>query len=231
MDQKFSLLRYRYMIETLLRRKGKYNFLKSYLSKPNLLDVGCGNSSVVRIKSLLPDCIYTGIDVADYNQTVSDKELMDTYLVCEPIKFSDGVKSLGQHSFDLVISSHNIEHCDDPDATLLAMIYVLSPGGKIYLSFPSSNTINFPSRKGTLNYFDDNTHKTVLPNFDTIVSCLKREGLEITYSVKQYQPFLLFIAGFLGELISRKRGKVIVGTWEYYGFESIVHARKPSNVE
>ena len=35
----------------------------------------------------------------------------------------------------------------------------LKKGGIIYLVTPSEKSIDFPSREGTLNYYDDKTHK------------------------------------------------------------------------
>tara|TARA_B100000900_G_C20566922_1_gene711526 strand:- start:109 stop:792 length:684 start_codon:yes stop_codon:yes gene_type:complete len=223
-------LKLKYFINAVLRPKGKYSFLRMLKSNSVILDVGCGNSSVARVKSILPKCKYTGIDVGDYNQTDFSKSLMDSYLISEPDKFSSSIRELGQNTFDVVISSHNIEHCDDPEATLEEMLYVLKPGGSIYLSFPSSKSINFPSRYGTLNYFDDDTHKISPPDFDLINDKLLTAGFEISYATRQYKPFILFFIGFVLELFSKNQKKVFIGTWEYYGFESIIHAKKTDNI-
>jgi SAM-dependent methyltransferase len=225
-----NLLTLKYLVNAFLRPNGKYYFLRTLKNNSKILDVGCGNSSVARVKSLLPKCDYTGIDVGDYNQTDYSKNLMDSYLIFEPNKFSSGIRALGQNTFDVVISSHNIEHCDDPYTTLLEMLYVLKPGGSIYLSFPCSKSINFPSRYGTLNYFDDDTHKANPPDFDLISNKLSAAGFEITFATRQYKPFLLFFIGFILEFFSNKQKKVFIGTWEFYGFESIIHAKKTDSI-
>ena len=72
-------------------------------------------------------------------------------------KLSNFVESILSISikFDAVISSHNLEHCNDRYGALNAILDKLKDGGKIYLSFPSGKTINFPKRDGCLNYYDD----------------------------------------------------------------------------
>jgi len=47
----------------------------------------------------------------------------------------------------------------------------------------------------------------------------------MTYK-KKYQPIGLYFIGFLVEPFSKLFNKVLIGTWEYYGFETIIIARK-----
>ena len=53
-----------------------------------------------------------------------------------------------------------------------------------------------------------------------------RNGFEIVFSADGYSPIILRIYGFLIEPISKLRNLVMVGTWELYGFESIIWAKK-----
>jgi 2-polyprenyl-3-methyl-5-hydroxy-6-metoxy-1,4-benzoquinol methylase len=91
---------------------GKWSFIAKVGTNAKILDVGCGNHSVRIIKSLCPECIYTGIDIDDYNLTPLDKDLIDNYIIVEPENFSTAIS---QHckEFDVVISSHNLEHVND----------------------------------------------------------------------------------------------------------------------
>ena len=176
------------------------------------------------VKSLFPDYIYTGIDVEDYGQT--KKNLADFYYIVDSNRFSDEILALGT-KFDAVISSHNLEHCDNRNETLEAMLAVLKNGGRLYMSFPSASSVTFPSREGCLNYYDDPTHKLTPPDFDAIIDLLSRKGFSILYSVRRYRPPLAWALGFLCEPLSKRRGR-LQGTWEYYGFESIIWAQKTS---
>jgi SAM-dependent methyltransferase len=211
-------------LASVLRPRHKMDFLFRLPPKFDLLDVGCGSNSPYLVKSLFPDCTYTGIDVSDYRQTKPN--LADHYLLVEPSQFPEGILALGE-KFDAVTSSHNLEHCDNRDATLESMMAVLKKGGRLYLSFPSGASVTFPSRSGCLNYYDDPTHKATPPDFDAIIELLSRNGFSILYSAKRYRSTVFWTLGLVSEPISRRRGRMR-GTWEYYGFESIIWAEKTS---
>jgi hypothetical protein len=174
---------------------------------------------------ILPDCIYTGIDVGDYNQTSSSLSLMDEYIVVDSGEFASRIADLGDN-FNAVISSHNLEHCDNRSECLASIMKAVVKGGSLYLSFPSEKTVGFPGRAGTLNYHDDPTHKQIPPDFDAILEELNNNNFNVTFSAKCYQPFILRCIGFIMEPISMFSKRISIGTWELYGFESIIHATK-----
>ena len=215
-------LRIKPRLASVLRPHRKIDFLNRLPSKFEILDVGCGSNSPYLVKSLFPDCIYTGIDIDDYEQTKPN--LADNYVIVDRDRFQDSVLAFGK-KFDAVISSHNLEHCDNRDETLDAMMTVLKDGGRLYLSFPTEKSVTFPSREGCLNYYDDPTHKSVPPDFGAIIDTLSRKGFSILYSVKRYQPPLFWTLGLMSEPLSKRLGRM-QGTWEYYGFESIIWAQK-----
>ena len=49
-------------------------FVNYLPSSAEVLDVGCGNASVLAVKAIKPNCNYTGIDVCDYHQTERSKQ-------------------------------------------------------------------------------------------------------------------------------------------------------------
>ena len=98
-------------------RYSRNNFYKIIDKKGYLLDVGCGNNSPYIMKSMFPDIYYTGIDIGDYNQTAPN--LADEYIIADPNKFADTILNLDK-KYDTVISSHNLEHCNDREKTLEA---------------------------------------------------------------------------------------------------------------
>lgn len=206
-----------------LRKNGKTDFLSRLSCNAMILDVGCGNDSPFRTKGIIPNCDYTGIDIGDYNHT--KPMVADKYIVTTPQSFSNEINKLPPY-FDAVISSHNLEHCDDRKATLEAMLSVLKIGGRLFLSFPCEESINFPKREGTLNYFDDSTHKLSPPNFMETLTLIKDKGFEIEYANKNYSPFVLRLIGLLCEPLSKFKNRNMIGTWEYYGFESIIIAKR-----
>ncbi len=214
-------------IKIILKPNGLTEFLNNLNEKTLILDVGCGNNSPKRVKDAKPKCYYVGIDIADYNQKINPSNYADEYIICNSDEFTESILKI-EKKFDAIISRHNIEHCKNRYETLKAMISKLKIGGKIFLSFPSEDSKYFPPRIGTLNYFDDKTHIAEPPNFNFTLSIIKEFNLTIIYSNNKYQPKLLKIIGFLIEPISKLRNKVMLGTWENYGFEAIIIAKKES---
>lgn len=212
----------RYYIKKVMRPYGKSHFLLSYVGKTHVavLDVGCGNNSVSAVKRNCPNCYYIGIDVGDYNLDEESKSLMDEYHVVSAEDFAEEIGKY-KESVDVVISSHNIEHCNEPQKVLENMILSLKNEGNIYLAFPSEKSVNFPSRKGALNFYDDKTHSWC-PKWDDIMKTLKKNNIQITYACKNNRPLLLKIVGRMNEGKSKKENRILKRTWEYYGFESII---------
>jgi len=202
-----------------LHPNGKVHFLSRLSRDSSVLDVGCGNNSPYQVKALLPNSVYTGIDIADYNHTKPNKA--DHYILTSPEKFASEIGNFNE-SFDAVISSHNIEHCNDRYATFAAMLRATRVGGKMYVSFPSARSVSFPRRAGTLNYFDDSTHKGDPPDFDRLLAMAREHGFEAIFTSRSNRPILARLIGLMVEPISRLRKKVLRGTWEYYGFESVM---------
>jgi 2-polyprenyl-3-methyl-5-hydroxy-6-metoxy-1,4-benzoquinol methylase len=160
-------------------------FLRQLNPTSKILDVGCGNNSPHKIKSILPECNYTGIDVGDYDQTKPN--LADNYVLTSPENFADEIyKMKGQ--FDAVISTHTIEHCNEREKTVDAMLKAIKPSGQLYMLFPSEISADLPSRGGGLNYFDDGTHKDFPPKFDELVSTIRRNDFRIMFAEREYKP-------------------------------------------
>ncbi len=175
----------------------KGEFLQSLpVTKAEILDVGCGNNSPAHIKSILPDCVYTGIDVSNYNQTKPN--VADNYILTSEEGFAESISQM-PNRFDAVISSHNLEHCNQREETLLSMLRSLKSGGRFYLTCPSESSVNFPSRGGTLNYYDDKTHKDLPPSYTWLLEILKANGMRVIYSTPAHKPFIPYLIGWLKE--------------------------------
>ena len=216
--------RCRHALASWLRPRGKQAFLKSLPPGAKVLDVGCGNNSPRDAKVLRPDIVYTGLDVGDYNQQDSLR-YADAYIVVPPAEFAAAIAAHAG-TMDAVVSSHNLEHCDEPAAVLKAMAAALRPGGQLFLAFPCEASVGFPSRRGCLNFFDDPTHRSV-PRWDAVIGNLHKRGMRLMYSTPRYRPALLAAIGFVLEPFGWLLGRNMPGasTWALYGFESIVWAR------
>jgi SAM-dependent methyltransferase len=202
--------------------KGRRAFLGRLKDRARLLDVGCGNNSPYRAKRQRPDLYYIGLDIADYHQT--KPVLADDYLLSSPEEFPVAIEGLAG-TMDAVMSSHNIEHCLDPSRVVRAMGNALKPGGTLYMSFPSEASVNFPSRGGCLNFFDDPTHHA-LPQYDGILRCLQDAGCTILVAERRYKPLVSRLIGGVLEPVSRVRRHTMFGTWAFYGFESVLWAQR-----
>ena len=211
------------LLHLILRPSGKYSLLSKLPKGTKILDIGAGKSPN-RIKFLFPDIHYTGIDITDH--FINKKNMSDNYLLTDKKNF---IKLLdkNKNKFTCSISSHNLEHVDQRELVLNKSISTVKKGGFFYLSFPSKDTINLDrGRSGTLNYFDDPTHKTLPPNVDKIISILKSNNFKIIKLKISYKPIILWFIGFALEPISKISRKVLPGTLQFHGFETIIIAKR-----
>ena len=208
----------------LLNQKYKPDFILQLPRGARILDVGCGNNSAQSTKKLRPDVYYVGLDVGDYNQADHPAKHADEYIITSSAGFAEEIEKKSE-CFDAVISSHNLEHCEQPQRVLSAMCRCLAVSGQIYLAFPSEASVNFPRRSGTLNFFDDLEHREV-PRFLEVIERIRAAGLEIEFSARQYRPPYKYLKGLLNEPRSAMKRRVYNGTWAFYGFESIIWARR-----
>ncbi len=204
----------------VMRAHNRRRFLAELPTGAEVFDIGCGNDSPYLFKAIRPDIRYVGLDVADYGIAHDPNEYADQYLVVPPDQFLSTIQQR-QGEFDAVVSSHNLEHCTEPDGVVTAMARALRPGGRIYLSFPAADTVNLPSREGTLNFFDDDTHVRP-PDFRRVLGFLTAAGIDIDFAAERFRPLNWVLVGLVNEPLSRTRHKVMRGTWALYGFETVI---------
>lgn len=214
------------LFNKVLKRRGKRAFFSSLPPRSRVLDVGCGSTSPRFFKALRPDCHYVGVDI-DCGHAHSPNRTQE-FIYTAPEHFASTIQSL-KDQFDAVVSSHNIEHCNTPREVIAGMLKCIKPGGRLYISFPCEESITFPRRKGTLNFFDDATHSQV-PDWNLIVSAIKEEGYAVEFIAKRYRPPILAFIGLLIEPVLALVGKAHPATtWSLYGFESIIWASRPKS--
>lgn len=204
---------------------GKESFLKSFKGSSNIkiLDIGCGNDSPIFTKGILNDAYYVGVDIDDYNQNSSS--VADEYILVSPENFASAIEKYNGE-FDIIISSHNLEHCDDRARVLTAISKALKIGGRVYLSFPCFASVEFPKRDGTLNYYDDPTHKYTPPDFTDVIVDLAKGGLKVVYACTRYQSPVRWMIGATTESESNYQSALKAETWAFWGFETIIWAQK-----
>jgi len=213
-------------INKLISPSGKYSFIDTIPKNGKVLDVGCGNDGPDIFKKLRPDIYYVGIDVGVCNQSPEFRSFADEFIISAPSNFHSTIHEYSRE-FDAVICSHNLEHCDDYQATILAITNSLKIGARVYFSFPCEDSTNFPSRAGCLNFFDDSTHKNLI-SYSSFISTLKNTGMDILFSRKKYRPPIPSLIGLVLEPLCRVMNwqAPLGGTWALYGFETIVVCEK-----
>ncbi len=216
------MLQARVRLQRLLRPHGKDAFVSALAHDARVFDIGCGNRSPERVKALRSDLYYVGIDVQDYAQSARSVGLADEYRVTSPDFFLSAIAA-ERETMDAVISSHNLEHCEDPMAVIGCLAAALKPGGMLYLSFPREASVGFPSRRGSLRFTDDPTHRAPPPWTDVLAQ-LASHGMATTFAARRYRPWLPLALGALLEPASMLSCRVMPlgSTWALWGFESVI---------
>ena len=150
-------LDFKHFIKKIIRPRGQRAFISS-IPKENckILDIGCGKNSIF-LKSVKPNSTIYGVDIGLFEQTDESRFLYTKLKICESKNFAQSIQNIDS-DFDIVISNHNIEHCENPEKTFSAMVDKTKVGGILFFATPSLNSVNFPSRGGGLNFYDDPTH-------------------------------------------------------------------------
>ncbi|MBU3713647.1 MAG: class I SAM-dependent methyltransferase [Ferruginibacter sp.] len=140
----------------------KISFLKrSFGNVPfRLLDIGAGNHSASKIKSVFPHCEYHGVDLErNYNNNEEDFALMHSFYELDLTKLEMGI--IPDNYFDGIWMVHVIEHLHNGDDVIKSLLPKLKSGGYMYIEYPGVKSTKLPSMYGTLNFKDDPTHVRV----------------------------------------------------------------------
>ena len=199
-----------------------------------VVDIGCGNHSPSRHRGIRPDLRYYGVDIERYNLDAEDDRAAVQILILPRVGYADALRAaLGDSMANLVTMKHVIEHLDQPLSTLASVVRLLKPGGRIFLSFPSEQSLHTPSAQGSLNFHDDLSH-VWLPRVGELVETLRAAGLVVESVASAWGHPVLSAIGALEYCAQRLRQLVRGGPlvsspflWSLFGFESVIVARVP----
>lgn len=208
-------------IKKWLEKPVRFDTIGHFL-KPGarLLDVGCGNKAPYSTFDYYPDVSFSGIDWDD----IPGKTDMTRFYRCD-LEAND-LSIIPDSSFDVINVSHIIEHVSSGEQLLENLAKKLAPGGVIYIETPSERSLKLPSWYGTLNFWDDFTHKKVY-SIDEMENTLIRNGCtikksDIRRSIKRI--LLMPLYAILTLIRDRKINATVI--WDVAGFAHYVLAMK-----
>lgn len=156
-------------------------FLKTLKADARVLDVGAGDGSLELFRNWLepqrPDLVM-------YAYSLEKGKRFDAYAGYELGDWEAGPPAFGGMAFDAIIACHFIEHVSDPHVFLDWVGSRLAPGGRVYVEWPSPDSLQMPPRTDLLargvdviisNFRDDATHRQ-LPDRGKLVAALQQAG-------------------------------------------------------
>ena len=190
-----------------------------------ILDIGSGSHSSTITKKWLPNCHYTGVDRdVSYDNTEDDIKNMDEFFQLDLTELEFG--AIPNDTYDVIIMSHVIEHLHNGEQVLPLLFQKLKKGGLFYLEFPCEASASFPSKKETLNFFDDDTHVRIWSIKEVANIFMKgRFNVKMTGKNRSWINIALMPIKIPIQLIAKGyvRGGVY---WDAYGFADYLIAEK-----
>lgn len=205
----------------------KFIFLRrAFGNKPfRLLDIGAGNHSATKAKSVFPGCEYHGVDMErEYNNSDEDFKLMKAFYEMDLTKLN--FSSIPDDYFDAILMAHVIEHLHNGDEVIKGLLPKLKSGGFLYLEYPGEKSTRLPSMPGSLNFKDDPTHVRVysVKELSKLVeSCgcsVLKSGIRRNGWFILAMPFKIIITWLSGKKL---QGNIF---WDLLGFAEFVWAQK-----
>jgi len=190
-----------------------------------LLDIGAGNHSASKTKKWFPNCEYHGLDLnKNYNNDENDFKLMQSFY---ELNLEDlNLDSVPNAHFDFIMMAHVIEHLKNGEEVLVKLLAKLKPGGYLYVEYPGIRSTRLPRMKGTLNFFDDETHVRVYSLTELYNLFLKNNTEIIKGGTRRYMPNILMMPlKVIHNLI--KYGKILPSIfWDFFGFAEFILIKK-----
>ena len=162
--------------------------LKRHVGKGRLLDVGCGDGSLMRFFS--KDFEVYGIDISGYIiDSIKNRDGNARVEVCDIEKDAVPFKQ----EFDVIFMWNIVEHLHDPEAVLKKITENLTEEGMLVLHLPTKNNIlsRFEYWLVWDMLFRDPTHIYIKP-IKEVNKMIQDAGYEIIdYYSGQFIPFFL----------------------------------------
>ena len=159
-------------------------FLKTLRSGSAVVDIGAGDGSLSVFRSW-PEPVRD--DLRMYAYSIEKGRLFDDFSGYEISDWNVNPPQFDGTQFDAVVCAHFIEHIQDPVSLVRWAASKLKSGGRIYLEWPSADSLSLPSRteleeRGVpliISRFDDDDTHQALPDGDVIAAALRENGFSI----------------------------------------------------
>lgn len=189
-----------------------------------IVDAGAGPQDALKAKRLFGHCWYEGINIEDLPATSRERLAYDRYHLVD-LDESD-LSFLRDRSYDLVVSSHTIEHLKDGATVVTRLCAKVSPGGLLYLEWPSVESVTFPIRGLGLRFDDDRTHRHAY-GLEEIRALVESQGLRVEFARRRRQWLRMILALILVAYHSfRLRRIVLFDLWDITGFCYVLRASR-----
>jgi 2-polyprenyl-3-methyl-5-hydroxy-6-metoxy-1,4-benzoquinol methylase len=163
----------------------------------SLIDVGCGEGALLdRLReSYAGSWTAVGYEVSSFRADMGRRRGHD--ILTSP----DGVVPVQDGTFDVVVSSHVIEHVPDDDVFARELARIVRPGGYVYIETP----VKLPGawyfrRNPEAGWVLDPTHAREYRSATAVNDVVSRAGLEV--QAEQLTPLAFPLAA--AELLARR---------------------------
>jgi SAM-dependent methyltransferase len=205
-------------------------FLSNLESSERILDVGCGAGGNVRmIRSHYPNCTISCIDLKDFLFDDSVDHKIHNLENDENMPFDDGV-------FDAIMITHVVEHLSEQALERLGdeIDRLLKVNGQVYVEAPNWTSMFIPSiginreESGTINFFDDFTHKIPFTQQKMyhFIRVLSHMGIVKVGAKINYHSYIFDIFRVLIALLGRRRSYFLRSFANIVGFSVYGYGKK-----
>lgn len=211
------------MIQTVYKYKKLYKHFKNNHFK--ILDVGCTNGNPSKTKRIFPNCEYHGIDIEDeYDHNGVDYKSMTGFYQVDltSLKFDE----IPDNYFDVIVFCHVIEHLYNGDEVMTALMPKLKEKGIMYIEYPAPRSLNLPSMKVCLNFYDGDTHFRIFNSFE-IIQLMQRNYFKILeYGTKRNWIYILLLPAYLIHSLIKYKSLIGPNFWDILGFAEYAVVQK-----
>lgn len=160
-------------------------FLKTLPVGAVVADIGAGDGSLSVFRGWPTP---TRNDLKLHAYSMEKGRLFDDFETFELGDWNTARPEFGGIAFDAIVCAHFIEHIDDPHTFVDWAANKVSPGGRVYLEWPSPNSQLLPGRAELeaagvplviSKFEDDHTHRQQPPDGDGVADAMRAAGFSI----------------------------------------------------